>query len=200
MEQTKKKRINTRVLKWIAAIVTLLLIAGLIAVAVLGYFRLQGIDAKIAEVADRTTEIERYALFNYGSDAEVIEGETQALSYEIVDTQVKTVQFSTTFNQETQTFQYEPREVLEVTIRITNGTDTLYDNSSQFFATTSDGTLVSDSSFQLQEDEIVGSTSVRLAPNGSGLGVFYYELDGRTFESIFVQDVYYGASPITLEL
>lgn len=188
-DKKKKKKIFTKsFFKTTGVIVLVLVLAALIAGGVYGYQMLQSVDKKVSELDARFEK----ALPEQDQEEiveDVPEDQPPVLEYELTEKKTVTKSFLTAYDQTTGEPIYEPTDLLELTVKVTNYTGTLYDGSSRFFVATRDGALVSDSGYSISDLDKAGPSSVTLAPNGVGSVVLYFEIDDRSFSSLYIDDI-----------
>jgi hypothetical protein len=195
------KIFNKTIWKRIAIVVASLVLAALVAAAVYGYIQFQSLQQKVGTI---DTDLSNLLGTSNGDESNTTnegDSESRTIDISLVKKEVRTVRFSDSYDQSTGETTYEPREVLEVTLKVVNNSDSLYEMSSRFFAATKEGKLVTDSSYSVHEDDKRGDEyTLTLAPKGTGTIVLYFELDGRTFSSVFYGDEYGYSGTYNIDL
>lgn len=183
MKPGTNKIFNKTVAKRFAIVIAGLLLAALTTFAVLGYNHFKSLQEKVSSIDTRLSE------FIAGPAESNEEVDSGSIEYVLAKQEVRTVGSSTEYDQTEQKYIYEPTEVLEVTLDVTNGTEYLYDSAmTRIFAETAGGTLVSDDRYSINENDVRGEQSLTLAPNGKGKLVLYFIVGDKEFSSIFVDD------------
>jgi hypothetical protein len=195
------KIFNKTIWKRIAIAVASLVLAALVAAAVYGYIQFQSLQQKVGTI---DTDLSNLLGTSNGDESNTTnegDSESRTLDISLVKKEVRTVRFSDSYDQATGETTYEPRELLEVTLKAVNNSDALlYEASSRFFAATNEGKLVTDASYGVHEDDKRGESTLTLAPKGTGTIVLYFELDGRTFSSVFYEDTYGYSGTYSVDL
>jgi hypothetical protein len=194
------KIFNKTVWKRIAIAVASLLLVGLVAAAVYGYIQFQSLHQKVSSIDTDLSNLLGTSEGDESNPAAEGDGEARTIDISLVKKEVRTVRFSASYDQTSGETTYEPREVLEVTLKAVNNSDSLYDASSRFFAATNEGKLVTDAAYGVHPDDIRGESTLTLAPKGTGTIVLYFELDGRTFSSVFYEDTYGYSGTYSVDL
>jgi hypothetical protein len=195
-----KKIFNKTVWKRIAIAVASVLLAGLVAAAVYGYIQFQSLDQKVSSIDASLSDLVGSSNGDESYNANEGGNESRAVDISLVKKEVRTLRFSASYDQATGETSYEPKELLEVTLKAVNNSDALYEASSRFFAATNEGKLVTDASYGVHPDDTRGESTLTLAPKGTGTIVLYFELDGRTFSSVFYEDTYGYSGTYSIEL
>ena len=196
--QKKQHSKKHRVLPVLAVLTALLLVA-LTAAAVLGYKELQATKDKLSAVDSRLNELFPETPAEETATDQPVEEQGPLFEYEVLNQRERTVPYSTTFNQSTGTVEFEERNVLEVTLRITNNSGALFSNSGNYFAATESGELIPNTAYSIQEDALSGRTDLSLAPNGVGEITLYFLKGDQPFTSLFIED-YTFATQTSIEL
>lgn len=185
MKQERRKIFNRNTVTWIIRIGLVLVLAALVAVSIIGYRGFTALHQKVEDIDTRLTEFMNPPAEN----TEYTEEEVGKISFAIASQQVRTVEYATTYDQTIQDYVYEPKEVLEVTLDVKNATTNLYDGTNtRIYASTKQGNLIADSAYSIKSDELNGDSALTLAPGGTGKMTLYFLVDGKEFDSIFIDD------------